>query len=157
MNEQRFIARDYQTIQNAREHLTGVDCSESEPVEIIIRPYKEERSIPANALSHVWYKEIGDYKSMTPLEAKCYCKLHFGVPIMRADDEKFRKLYDKAIKGVLSYEEKLGAMIYLPVTSLMNKEQMFQYLRDMQMTLGQEGIPLASPMDGEYYEWSKCA
>lgn len=55
MNEQRFIAKDYQIIQNAREHLTGVECSDKEPVEILIRPYAARRSEAQNRMLWGWY------------------------------------------------------------------------------------------------------
>lgn len=90
------------------------------------------RSLSQSALSHVWYEQISrELREDTPLGIKCFCKLHYGVPIMRAEDEEFRTLYDSVIKP-LSYEKKLEAMKVWPVTSLMNKDQLSQYLTAMQ-------------------------
>jgi hypothetical protein len=90
------------------------------------------RSLDQNGISHVWYEQVArELREDTPLMVKCFCKLHYGVPIMRAEDEEFRTLYDSVIKP-LSYEKKLEAMKVWPVTSLMNKDQLSQYLTAMQ-------------------------
>jgi hypothetical protein len=63
---------------------------------------------------------------------KRFCKLHFGVPILRAEDDEFREAYDGSILRVLSYEQKLVAMDMLPVTSRMNTTQLKRYTDDVQ-------------------------
>lgn len=91
------------------------------------------RSLDQNAISHAWYGQLGrELREYTALEWKCYCKLHHGVPIMRFYDESFRTAYDSAIKG-LSYEQKLKVMRILPVTSLMTKAQLSEYLEQVQV------------------------
>lgn len=90
------------------------------------------RSPSQNAIAHVWYEQIArELREDTALGVKNYCKLHFGVPIMRAEDEEFRQLYDLVIRP-LPYERKIAAMNAWPVTSLMNKDQNSQYLEAMQ-------------------------
>ena len=90
------------------------------------------RSLDQNGISHVWYEQVSrELREDTPLGVKCFCKLHYGVPIMRAEDEEFRALYDSVIKP-LGYEKKLEAMKVWPVTSIMNKDQLSQYLTAMQ-------------------------
>lgn len=94
---------------------------------------EKPRSLPQNALAHCWYEQISrELGEDTPEGVKAECKLRFGVPILRAQDEDFRTLYDGAIKGNLSYEQKLQIMRLLPVTSLMNSAQLSQYLQDVQ-------------------------
>jgi hypothetical protein len=86
------------------------------------------RSLDQNALSHVWYEQLAqELKEDTALGWKAYCKLHHGVPILRAEEPDFREFYDGAVKW-MPYERKLEAMKFLPVTSLMNKQQLSQYL-----------------------------
>ena len=93
----------------------------------------KDRSLDYNALSHVWYAQIADeLKDDDALGWKCHCKLHFGVPLLRAEDAEFREFYDNSIKG-LSYEQKLKAMKYLPVTSIMTNEQFGKYCKEMQL------------------------
>lgn len=90
------------------------------------------RSLDQNSTAHVWYEQIArEMREDTPLGVKCYCKLHLGVPILRAEDDEFRSVYDMVIKP-LSYEKKLEAMKAWPVTSLMTKDQLNQYLVAMQ-------------------------
>lgn len=93
----------------------------------------KDRSLDYNALSHVWYAQIADeLKDDDALGWKCHCKLHFGVPLLRAEDAEFREFYDNSIK-CLSYEQKLKAMKYLPVTSIMSNEQFGKYCKEMQL------------------------
>jgi len=106
-----------------------------------------KRSISANALSHAWYNEIAVQMADTPESVKCECKLRFGVPILRAEDPDFREMYDTAIKNHLSYEQKLVAMRYLPVTSNMSKPQLSRYLEHMQMSYAQQGVIVDFPKE----------
>jgi hypothetical protein len=90
------------------------------------------RSQDQNEISHVWYEQISrELREDTALGVKQFCKLHYGVPILRAESEEFRTLYDLVIKP-LSYEKKLAGMSAWPVTSLMTKDQLSQYLEAMQ-------------------------
>lgn len=92
----------------------------------------KDRSLDQNAISHTWYEQIArELREDTPLQVKQFCKLHYGVPIMRAEDEDFRSLYDLVIKP-LTYERKLAAMSAWPVTSLMTKTQLSEYLEAIQ-------------------------
>jgi hypothetical protein len=104
-----------------------------------------KRSLDHNAISHVWYAQIAkELREDTPEGVHCECKLRFGVPILRAEDEEFRAFYDHAIKDRLSYEQKLEAMRWLPVTSLMTPAQMKRYMDDVQMAYAGR-VPLEYP------------
>ena len=77
------------------------------------------------------------------------CKLHFGVPILRAEDEHFREFYDGALKR-LTYEQKMAAMEYVPVTSIMSKAQLSRYLEDMRESFAsQRSVYLEFPVEIE--------
>lgn len=91
------------------------------------------RGIPINQLSHVWYEQVSrELREGTAIQVKAFCKLHFGVPIMRAEDDDFREAYDARIKNNFTYEQKLIVMESFPVTSLMTNPQTKQYLESMQ-------------------------
>lgn len=108
---------------------------------IIIKTGKD-RSLDYNSISHVWYAEIANQlKDEDALGWKNHCKLHFGVPLLRAEDEEFREIYDKSIK-LLSYEKKLQAMKYFPVTSIMTNEQFGKYLQEIQLYFCDLGVNL---------------
>ncbi len=105
------------------------------------------RSLDQNSLSHAWYEQLAqELKEDTALGWKAYCKLHHGVPILRAEDPEFREFYDGAVKG-MPYERKLTAMKFLPVTSLMNKHQLSQYLEVVKADFAGRGVLLEFPPD----------
>ena len=103
------------------------------------------RSLDQNAISHAWYEQLArELREDDALGWKCYCKLHFGVPILRTEDNEFRDIYDGSIKG-MTYERKLIAMKYLPVTSNMTKPQLSKYLEAMQASFRGLGVMLEFP------------
>lgn len=109
---------------------------------------KKRRSIPQNSISHAWYQDIAKVlREDDALGWKCYCKLHHGIPILRAEDEEFKYIYDNSIKG-MTYEQKLMAMKFLPVTSLMNKDQLSKYLECVQVDFAKRGVSLEFPNEG---------
>ncbi len=122
-----------------------------------------KRTLLQNALKEVWYGEIAKLSGdITVNDAKRQSKLVCGVPILRAESEDFRQMYDLTIKknpvyrfgmrfenGVTmsGYELKLKMMDILPVTSMMSTAQMSSYLESMQQYWAQSGIYLAFPDD----------
>lgn len=110
----------------------------------------KHRSTAQNRLQHMWMKEISEQKGdITAAEARAYCKLTIGVPILREQNEAFRLRYDEILKP-LSYEQKLAIMsepLNLPVTSLMNTKQLTEYLEGIIRHFGQQGIVLTMPDD----------
>ncbi len=106
----------------------------------------KDRSLPQNAITHAWYGQIArELREDDELGWKCYCKLHHGVPILRAECEEFRENYDAVIKR-LTYEQKLIAMRCWPVTSLMTKEQLSKYAEAVQADFAKRGVRLEFPV-----------
>lgn len=106
-----------------------------------------KRSLDQNAISHAWYEEIARRLTQDDvLGWKCFCKLNFGIPILYAEDEQFRKFYDQSLAH-LTYEDRLKAMKYVPVTSVMNKPQMAKYLQTLQQEFWELGVKLEFPED----------
>ncbi len=102
----------------------------------------EDRSLPQNAFTHLWYEQIArELREDDALGWKCHCKLHFGVPILRAEDAEFRDAYDLVIKP-LSYEKKIIAMRCWPVTSIMSKEQLSKYAELVRADFAGRGVIL---------------
>tara|TARA_R110000868_G_scaffold182850_1_gene424000 strand:+ start:2684 stop:3112 length:429 start_codon:yes stop_codon:yes gene_type:complete len=104
------------------------------------------RSTKQNALQHKWMAECAEALGYTPLEHRAYCKLHFGVPLLRAESEPFRIEYDAIIKP-LPYEHKLrlmGAMEF-PVTRRMNVDQKTRYLDAVYQHFVELGVMLTIP------------
>ena len=105
----------------------------------------KSRSLDQNAISHAWYEQLSrELREDDILGWKCHCKLHYGVPILRAEDDEFREAYDAVIKR-LTYEQKLIAMRHWPVTSIMTKTQLSKYLEAMQEDFAKRGVRLEFP------------
>jgi hypothetical protein len=113
------------------------------------------RSLAQNRLQHTWVREIsqqwgdGQY---TAEEVRGYCKLHFGIPILRNDSEAYRATYDKWVKP-LSYEAKLAYMqvpFDFEVSRLFKTDQMTRYLDAIWKFAGEQGFVLTNPDDNLY-------
>lgn len=90
------------------------------------------RTISQNSISHAWYKQVADeLREHTPGEIKCLCKYHFGLPILRGDDPEYNDACAKVIDP-LPYEDKIKAMEFWPVTSLMKTKQLSDYMEHVQ-------------------------
>lgn len=111
------------------------------------------RTVAQNKLQRMWLNEISEQMGdRTPEEVRGFCKLHFGVPIMRSASEGFQQTYDEVIRP-LPYPAKLKLMMVpldLPVTRIMNTKQTTQYLDDIYAYFTAEGVALTMPDDGRY-------
>lgn len=91
-----------------------------------------DRSLDQNRLFFAWVNQIAtERQEFTMHDARCHAKLHFFVPILRAEDEEFAEQYDVAIRP-LPYDLKVKAIALIPVTSRCNVKQMSRGLEDMQ-------------------------
>lgn len=110
----------------------------------------KHRSVEQNKLQRLWIKEISEQlEGTTPEEARGYCKLTIGVPILRHENEAFRQQYD-AIVRPLPYEQKLAIMMEpldLPVTRIMTSKQKTQYLDGVYRHFVEQGVELTLPPD----------
>lgn len=104
------------------------------------------RSLDQNAISHAIYTQIaGQLEDQTVQEVRAECKLRFGIPLLRAGNPQFKAMYDKAIRATLSYEEKLAAMEFLPVTRLMDRAQFSEYLDCVIREFSKMGVSILMP------------
>jgi hypothetical protein len=103
-------------------------------VVVSLRPGKD-RTLDQNALWFAFYKRIAEMTQIGDTEdARRYCKLHFGVAILTADDEDFQASWFKTMRH-LSYADKLDLMgactLFgpdgFPVTRLFNRAQGIAY------------------------------
>lgn len=136
MEKQVFVLANEQVRRNAVMAVMAAGLD----MRVEIKP--KGRTLSQNAFSHAWYAEIAlAFPEDDELGWKCYCKLHHGVPILRAEDEEFRAAYDSAIKS-LTYEQKLMVMRYYPVTSLMNVSQLTKYADAVRDDFAARGVYL---------------
>ncbi len=107
---------------------------EKKYVVVSLRPGKD-RTLDQNALWFAMYQRIAEMTNMGDVEdARRYCKLHVGVPIMRKADVDFFNAWNRSFLH-LTYEEKLHLMgpcnLFgpdgFPVTRLFNRAQGIAY------------------------------
>jgi hypothetical protein len=116
---------------------------------ITITEQGEERSHQQNRLQQLWHSQAADQlKDETAEEKRAYCKLHFGVPILR-NDEAFKAHYDRVIKP-MDYQTKLALMMEpfdFPVTRLMTVKQKTEFLDRIYQHYTGLGVQLSHPDD----------
>lgn len=108
-----------------------------------------DRSLDQNALHWKWAGEVAaQLGDRTADDVQRRWKLEIGVPILRAEDDEFRAFYDVALKP-RTYEQKLAAMRYVPVTSIMSVPQMSQFMDAVFRECQEQGIVLTVPHEGQ--------
>lgn len=141
----RIIHRgnDDETISSVSRALKRLDRKKLWLLEI--KKYSKKRSVELNAVLHGWFSQISQALGQDDVGAiKAECKLLYGVPILRAESESFRKTYDRCIKP-LPYEKKLEAMRIVECTSLMSSSQLMQMMLAMQKHYDGNGVTLDFP------------
>lgn len=112
----------------------------------------KDRTIEQNRLQRLWHNEAAEQLGDESAEEKrAFCKLHFGVPIMRAESEEFCQAYDEYIRP-LPYETKLAFMavpLDFPVTRIMTTKQKHQYLESVRLHYQSQGVRLTIPDESE--------
>lgn len=106
-----------------------------------------KRSNKQNATLRKWIGELEAQGDMTREEYRGYCKLRFGVPILRDEHAGFQEQYDRIVKP-LPYESKLGLMmepIDFPVTRLMTTAQEKKMLDQIYVHFTGLGFYLTDP------------
>jgi hypothetical protein len=112
------------------------------------------RSHMQNRLAQRWFTDISrQLGDQTHEDVRAECKLRFGVPILRAENEAFRQSYDATMKH-LPYEAKLAAMkaFDLPITRLMTVTQMTAFMDEVQRHYLPQGVRLTDPDALKYDE-----
>ena len=108
------------------------------------------RTLEQNRLQHMWHKEAAEQlEDESAEEKRAYCKLHFGIPIVR-NDESFRAVYDQVLRP-LPYEHKLKIMmapIDFPVTRYMTVAQKIEFLDKIYVFYTSLGVILTQPKEG---------
>lgn len=116
-------------------------------VVVSLRPGKD-RTLDQNALWFSLYERIAQMTQIGDVdEARKYCKLHVGVPIMRAEDEEFRASWNRVLLN-LPYETKLELMgpcpLFgpdgFPVTRLFSRAQGIAYTDRIVSYFSEKGV-----------------
>lgn len=105
------------------------------------------RSIEQNNLQRKWLVEAQLQGDQSAEEYRAYCKLHFGVAIMKFESPAWAQAYDRIIKP-LDYSQKLEMMaepMDFPVTRCMSTKGKTKYLEQMYEYLTAKGFALTDP------------
>ena len=135
--------------EQARDMLVKFIMGKKLPITVSIADGKH-RTNDQNDLQRKWVLEVSaQLGDRTPEEVRGYCKLHFGVPILRNENDVFRAEYD-AIIMPLPYEHKLKLMMVpfdFGVTRIMNTRQKTAYLDAVHRHFSEQGVILTNPED----------
>jgi hypothetical protein len=136
-------------IRNTHDLEVAIRFVESRELPITISVRKgADRTVEQNKLQRMWLNEIADQlDDQTAEEWRGYCKLRFGVPIMRESSEEFREKYDRLIKP-MPYETKIELMMEpmdFPVTRIMTTKEKARYLDAIWDHFTGQGLMLTEP------------
>lgn len=137
-----FVVRNE---QDKRQVMANIDSREKDFTVTIRNGI--DRSKAQHRLQWQWYQDAEAQGDMTAQEYRGFCKLHFGIGILKAADETFAIEYDRLVKW-RPYEEKLLMMMEpfnFQVTSLMKVPEMRQYLDAVWNHFHSIGIQLTDP------------
>ena len=106
----------------------------------------EKRSIPANAIYHVWAKQISDYTGESPRTTTNRMKRDYGLPALANDQpEEYQKIMwmlDRCGYHERTDAQQLGMIEMLPVTRLLSTKG-HNFLRDsVQHYWAEQGVYL---------------
>lgn len=131
------------TTDNIREFVNHIQDRHHRGESVTVEFVEHDRSTNQNSLFHQMLRVVAEQKGdETVDELKRFCKLRFGVPLLRAVDPSFCAIYDTAIKHSLTYEQKLEAMDLLPVTSRMDRATFSIFLDSVARFWTEQGYDL---------------
>lgn len=147
MNPKRRQRWDLSTdtvVENFNAFVTNMRLAGKRPLVEIV---PESRTVDQNAMFFALYAQVAAQKQDESVEEiRRYCKLHFGVPILRRDDPQFRDWYNKTLLHS-DYEIKKESMRYVPVTSDFSKKQGSEYIDEIIREYSQQGLCLTHPSE----------
>lgn len=103
----------------------------------------EIRTNPQNDLLWKWNEEIARFRGdCSAMDVHRENKLLIGCPICMRNDA-FKAFVSKL--SHLTYEEKLEAMDFVPVTSRMSKKEMIEFMDTVERKFRAQGVALTDP------------
>jgi hypothetical protein len=99
-----------------------------------------DRSIDQNSMFFELYTHIADWMHGGNVEAaRAECKLNYGLPILRRDDEALSELCSRSI-DLFNHEDQLKFISTMSVTSEMSKEQGREYITTVMDIYSEQGL-----------------
>lgn len=113
---------------------------------VSIVEWRQNRSLSANAQTHVWYPIIAKHIGSDAKTVKARCKIDFGVPILLSANDEYSKvlsyIFEKTKFWQMSYEQQEKMIQGIAVTSKMSTPQCNEYRDNMQTYWAQNGLIL---------------
>jgi len=93
----------------------------------------KDRSLDQNAIFHKWIAILEQKGAEFTFDGyRAFCRLHFFVPILRAENDEFREMYDRIIKP-LPYQHKIDLLtVFQGISSICTTTQFSRALEVMQ-------------------------
>lgn len=105
-----------------------------------------KRSLPANAVTHVWYPVIAEYIGSDAKTVKARCKIDFGIPILLNSNNEYRVVLSYILEKTdfwkMTYEQQEKMIQGIAVTSKMNTKECNRYRDNIQSYYNQHGLSL---------------
>lgn len=135
-------------VRNEQDKAQAIRRIQSMPAPCVLSLKKgKPRTVLQNKLQRKWILELQEQGDQTAEEYRAFCKLHFGVPMLRNESDEFREKYDRIIKP-MPYEQKLELMAEpfdFSVTRLMTTVQKKRYLDTIYHHFVGQGFFLTDP------------
>jgi hypothetical protein len=104
-----------------------------------------DRTAQQNRLMWRWATEAAEQRGdMTADEIQREWKLNHGIPILCEDSEEYRGFCTLTLKR-LTYQQRIEAMRFVPVTSEMKVKQMVRFMDAVERECLEQGIVLTVP------------
>lgn len=108
----------------------------------------EGRTLSQNAMFHGLYRQVAKQKGdESPDEIESYCRYHFGLSILCAEDPAYADLLKSSIRPDLDYEMRLKITDRLEVTRGMSTKQGSEYIDRIIRHYSQQGLCLTHPSE----------
>jgi len=150
IKEKKIVLTDQTRKERAK---VVIDNCPQEPVwEVVIKPFRKDRSKSQNALYWKWLTIIAEELGMTKEELHEQCKHRHLVPILIRDDEAYaamvQAVQDVREKGMKEQADRLSSQIIrLTSTTDLNTKQMAEYMDQIKIEMAGLGIVLPEPED----------
>jgi len=125
------------------------------PVSVEIIEGAKARSVDQNRLQHKHYAQIGTFQGLIPVEAKNFCKLTFGIPILLQRNPESKDYISFEFLDYLDYEMQLNAIQSVDVTSLFTTREAKEYTDNMMVYWSNQGLALTDPNDRLLKYWEE--
>jgi len=112
------------------------------------------RSGQQNNLQWLWAKDAAEQLNEYSVEEEQrQCKFLYGLPILKRKEkfiEKWNKIISQGTSEEMLYENQVELMEFIPISSVMTKKEMQEYLDTCYQHYSGRGVELTEPSEVKY-------